>query len=137
MLKRSENSHVSDTSATVLVVDDTSSSRMVARKTLNDLGFFTLIASDGEAALAKVRDFHPDAIVTDLEMPGMDGEELIEMLRSSQNPCIRDIPIIVSSSKVDVRTLSKLVSLQVDAFVPKPVDVRLLAKKALQLFKII
>lgn len=134
MLKRPESNLTFDLTATVLVVDDAASSRRLIKKVLDDLGFFTVIACDGEAALAKVWEYHPDAIVTDLEMPRMDGEELIEKLRSSENPRIRELPIIVSSTKIDGTTLAHLGLLHVNAVVPKPVDVRLLARKALRLF---
>lgn len=136
MLKRPEMNELPVTSATVLVVDDAAAIRHLVSKTLDGLGFYTLIAADGEAAMTTVRDFHPDAIVTDLEMPGMDGETLIAALKSSENPVIRSLPIIVCSSKVDPDTLAKLAALGVDAVVPKPVDVRLLAIQALKVFVI-
>lgn len=136
MLKPPELNELPVTSATVLVVDDAAAMRLLVSKTLNSLGFHTLIAADGAAAMATVRDFHPDAIVTDLEMPGMNGEALIATLKGSKNPVIRDLPIIVCSSKVDPKTLAKLATMGVDAVVPKPVDIRLLAKQALKVFGI-
>ncbi|TWU46521.1 response regulator [Rubripirellula reticaptiva] len=90
---------------------------------------------DGASALVHIRDFHPDALVTDLEMSGMDGLSLISALRSSDNPIQRDIPIIVCSSKVDNQTIAELRKLGADAIVPKPVNVKLLAETALRLFK--
>ncbi len=134
MLRCPKTTDLPATSATVLVVDDTASARYLVTKTLDDLGFTTLIAADGAAALSSVRDYHPDAIVTDLEMPGMDGERLIEKLRSSAHGWIRGLPIIVCSSKTDAKTVGKLRQLGVDAVVPKPVDRRLLAEEALRLF---
>lgn len=136
MLKRPGMNELPVASATVLVVDDAEAMRWLVSKTLDGLGFYTLIAADGEAALTTLRDYHPDAIITDLEMRGMDGEALITILKSSENPVIRSLPIIVCSSKVDPETLAKLAALGVDAVVPKPVDVRLLAKQALKNFGI-
>ncbi len=136
MLKRPETNEAPITAATVLVVDDAAAMRFIVTKTLDELGFATLIAVDGEAAVVAIRDFHPDAVVTDLEMPGMDGERLIKDLRSSGNPCVRDLPIIVCSSKLDASTLAALARLGVNAVVPKPIDVRLLAKEAIANFKI-
>ena len=121
-------------SATVLVVDDAAAARLLITKTLIRLGFSTIVASDGESALRAVRKFHPDAIVTDLEMPGMDGEQLIEALRNSEHFGLRHLPVIVCSSKVDADTLAKLTVLHVEAVVPKPVDVKALARAALRLF---
>ena len=121
-------------SVIVLVVDDAASSRLLVTKTLNSLGFTTIVASDGESALRAVRKFNPNAIVTDLEMPGMDGEQMIEVLRNSEHFGLRHLPVIVCSSKVDVDTLAKLAVLHVDAVVPKPIDVKELTKAALRLF---
>ena len=136
MLKRPDTTDFLGTSATVLVVDDAVGARYLVTKTLDQLGFSTLIAWDGETTLGKVYDFHPDAIVTDLEMPGMDGEQLMDALRSNENPCIRELPIVVCSSKCDAATMAHLAALGASAIVPKPVDVGLLASAALRHFRL-
>jgi len=134
MLKGLEPTGTPVLSAIILVVDDAASSRLLVTTTLNRLGFSTIVASDGESALRSVRKFHPDAIVTDLEMPGMDGEQMIEALRNSEHFGLRHLPVIVCSSKADAATLAKLTVLHVDAVVPKPIDVKELARAALRLF---
>jgi len=134
MLRKIPTNGISIPAATVLVVDDMASARFVVKTTLDRLGFDTLIAPDGEIALTVLHACHPDAIVTDLEMPGIDGEALVHALRNSEDPVLRDIPVIVCSSKVDEETLRKLRDLDVDAFVPKPVDVASLTRQALRLF---
>ncbi|MCM2369665.1 response regulator [Aporhodopirellula aestuarii] len=134
MLKIPDPNATLPTAATVLVVDDAASSRHLVAATLERLGFNTLKADDGRSALSVIRDFHPDAIVTDLEMPGMDGETMIEDLRNSEIEYCREIPIIVCSSKLDVETLVELNQLHVHAVVPKPVDVRALSFAALRYF---
>ncbi|WP_242631963.1 response regulator [Rubripirellula amarantea] len=127
----------SELNPTVLVVDDTDAARRLIVRTLDRIGFSTIVAIDGESALHNIRDFRPDAIVTDLEMPGMDGESLIEKLRSNPDERVRELPVIVCSSKNDLETRRNLLRLGVNAIVPKPVDVRMLARRALKLFKII
>src|SRR6056297_706619 len=101
MLKRPDLSELPVPSSIVLVVDDAASARLVVSRTLDRLGFETLFATDGEAALRTISDYRPDALVTDLEMPGMDGEALIQKLKANRNPVLREMPIIVCSSKVD------------------------------------
>lgn len=118
----------------VLIVDDTASARLVVQRTLDQLGYRTIVATNGEAALLAIRDHQPTALVTDLEMPGMDGEQLIEVLREHERLHSSHLPIIVCSSKVDDNTLANLIRLRVDAVVPKPVDVKILADKAAELF---
>lgn len=136
MLIRPEQNRIADSPTTVLVVDDTAASRLVVGKTLVALGFNPIMACNGHSALLQVYDLLPDAIVTDLEMPGMDGEELIFNLRASLHLRVRDIPIIVSTSKIDRGTLARLDCLGVEAVVPKPIDVRDLSEKALQFFRV-
>jgi len=135
MLRGPESTGTPVLSTTVLVVDDAASARLLVTKTLNSLGFKTIVAADGESALRAVLKFHPDAIVTDLEMPGMDGEQMIEALRNSGLFGLHKLPVIVCSSKIDADTLTKLRELHVDAVVPKPVDVKELARAALRLFE--
>ncbi len=134
MLKVPERNSDRELFPTVLVVDDAASSRHLVTRTLERLGFSTLVAEDGRAALKLARDTSPDAIVTDLEMPIMDGEKLIEGLRTGDIEHLRDIPIIVCSSKINEKTLSELNQLHVEAVVPKPVNVRALAVAALRYF---
>src|SRR6187455_831953 len=60
----------------ILVVDDHAGSRAALEALLREEGFGTSTASDGEAALAEARREPPSLILTDLQMPGMDGVEL-------------------------------------------------------------
>ncbi|TWT87913.1 response regulator [Neorhodopirellula pilleata] len=136
MLRRSETNDPPVHAATVLVVDDTASARYLVTTTLGRLGFSTVIAGNGQTALETLRDSQLDAIVTDLEMPEMGGEELIRAVRNHRDRRIRNLPIIVCTSKVDASTLATLARLGVNAVVPKPVDVRLLVEHAIKLFKI-
>ncbi len=120
--------------ATVLVVDDAAQTRILVTSTLDRLGFPTLVAVDGESALHAIHDFHPDAIVTDIEMPRLNGLELIRAIRTSENGFVRELPVVVCSSHTDDETIEKLDQFAVEAVVPKPVDVSLLAETALRCF---
>ena len=77
----------------VLVVDDDRGVRAVMAKTLRRASFEVTEASDGLDALDKLAEELPDAIVCDLEMPGLNGRELLEKLRSSDRT--KEIPIIM------------------------------------------
>jgi CheY-like chemotaxis protein len=81
--------------STVLVVDDDSSIRMVLRMILEKDGYEVVEAEHGEAALAHLPALLPDIVVTDLTMPVLNGEGLIERLRSA--PRTASIPIVVVS----------------------------------------
>jgi two-component system, cell cycle sensor histidine kinase and response regulator CckA len=71
--------------ATILVVDDRAASREIARATLDHGGHQVIEASDGHQALRLAAADHPDLVLTDLLMPGMDGYQFVRELRSRQD----------------------------------------------------
>jgi CheY-like chemotaxis protein len=81
-----------DTAPLVLIVEDDLSTRVMYRDYLNQSGFRTADAHNGFQALEKAQQLHPDAIVTDLAVPGMDGFEFCRKLLQSE--VTRAIPII-------------------------------------------
>jgi len=86
----------------VLVVDDDPLNRKLAELQLHDAGFSVDTADSAEAALAKASAAPPDAILSDIQMPGMDGFQLREALRRDTR--LARIPIIlVSSAMVEER----------------------------------
>ena len=76
----------------VLIVEDDLSTRVLYREYLQQDGFRTVDAHNGHQALEKARDLHPDAVVTDLAVPGMDGFEFCRALQ--QSAMMRAIPIL-------------------------------------------
>lgn len=82
----------SPTSPLVLVVEDDQATRVLYCEYLNDAGFRTADAHNGFQALEKARQLRPDAIVTDLAVPGMDGFEFCRALQESVDT--RDLPIL-------------------------------------------
>ena len=76
----------------VLIVEDDLSTRLLYREHLVMAGFRIIDAHNGYQALEKARDQHPDAVVTDLAVPGMDGFEFCRALQQSADT--RTIPIL-------------------------------------------
>ena len=76
----------------VLIVEDDQSTRLMYRDHLTSRGFRTADAHNGFQALEKAQELRPDAVVTDLAVPGMDGFEFCRALQRS--PETRDIPIL-------------------------------------------
>jgi two-component system, cell cycle response regulator DivK len=81
-----------DDAPLVLIVEDDLSTRVMYRHLLADAGFRTEDAHNGHQALEKARDTRPDAVLTDLAVPGMDGFEFCRALK--QLATARDIPIL-------------------------------------------
>ena len=80
------------TAARILVVEDDPDNRRIVVKVLAVDGYTTLEAADGESAVALARREHPDAILMDLAMPGVDGWEAARRLKA--DPATADIPIV-------------------------------------------
>ena len=81
----------------VLTVDDSRTMRDMLRLALTNAGFTVLQAEDGEHGLQVLREGAPDVIVTDINMPRLDGYGFIEGVRA--DPQHRTIPILVLSTE--------------------------------------
>jgi two-component system chemotaxis sensor kinase CheA len=81
----------------ILVVDDSLTTRMLEQSILESAGFEVDLAVSGEEALGKARRRRYSLFLVDVEMPGMDGFELVEQVRS--DPLLRDIPAILVTSR--------------------------------------
>jgi len=106
--------------ASVLLVDDSISARKVLGGQLGRAGLAVTTAVDGQEALERLRERIFDAIVTDLEMPRINGYELIEEVR--RRPATRDLPILVITTRAGSKHQEFARQLGVDAYFTKPVD---------------
>ena len=79
----------------VLVAEDDFNVRLTLEIVLEDEGFETLMASDGEEALAAARSSAPDVILLDQIMPKLDGKQVFEALKADDST--KDIPVLVLS----------------------------------------
>jgi PAS domain S-box-containing protein len=79
--------------ATILVVDDRATNREVARIILDDAGHHVIQATEGRQGLELAQQLHPDVVITDVVMPGMDGYEFVHHLRADAGTA--DIPILL------------------------------------------
>jgi len=104
--------------STILVVDDTPTNLSVLLDYLNQSGFKTLIAQDGEGALEQADYAHPDIILLDVMMPGIDGFETCKRLKD--NPVTQDIPVIFMTALSE--TMDKVKGFQHGAvdYITKP-----------------
>jgi two-component system sensor histidine kinase/response regulator len=82
--------------STILIVDDTPANLRLLSHVLSKEGYAYIEASDGEKALKLAEKHHPDLILLDIMMPGMDGFEVVKQLKTEEN--LAEIPIIFLSS---------------------------------------
>jgi len=86
----------SDVSKLIMMVDDSPSMRMLLRAALTDLGYAVVEAEDGVSALEKLDDIEPDLLITDINMPRLDGFGLIAQVRGAGRS---SLPILVLTTE--------------------------------------
>lgn len=106
--------------STILIVDDEIQNRKLLVTMLSPHGYNTLTAANGKEALSQIAKCRPDLILLDIMMPGMDGFQLAEMLKSS--PDTSDIPIIMVTALPDRGARTAGLSAGAEDFLTKPVD---------------
>ncbi len=85
---------------------------------LVDAGYTVVTAEDGEKALQRIRETHPDLVIMDLVMPYHDGFEITRSLR--QSPATRNLPIIILSMKEKETDVLRCFDLGADDYIRKP-----------------
>ena len=80
----------------ILIADDSATAVAQMSKTLAPLGHVILTARDGEEAVSRIREEHPDLVILDLIMPKVNGFQLCRVIRS--DPALKGLPIIVVTS---------------------------------------
>jgi len=101
----------------VLVIDDALSLLRVAERTLEREGYEVVTACDGLEGLSKVREQKPDLILLDIVMPGLDGVQLLRLVRQSSRT-----PVIMLTSDREADTVKTALDLGADGYVVKPVS---------------
>jgi len=111
----------------VLVVEDSGTILKVVKYFLELEGFQVLEAADGAAGLETAKREKPHAIVTDYNMPGMDGVTMVKALRA--DPSTRDIAVLMLTSENSVESETRALSGGADDYILKPVEPRRLAAR--------
>lgn len=105
----------------VLLVEDDRDGRLLFAEWLRDAGFRVETAHNGLQALARALELRPDAVCTDLHLPGIDGYELTRRLKG--DPRTSDIPILaVTGYAPFTQDPSRADRAGCDAILPKPCD---------------
>ncbi len=112
---------------TVLVIDDNPDLLDMVDAILSDTGFLVAKTVSGEEGLTVARNLRPNLILLDLNMPRMDGWEVLRLLKA--DAATRDIPVAIFSVRTDLK--DKIFGLQRGAvdYIPKPFQYEHLAER--------
>ncbi|MCJ8308580.1 MAG: response regulator [Hyphomicrobiales bacterium] len=108
------------TTATVLAIDDSKTMRQMLQMCLSGAGFEVITAEDGADGVQKLQQSDPDVIITDINMPVMDGFEFIETVRGG-NIATR-LPILVLTTESDEEKKARARAAGATGWIVKPFD---------------
>ena len=104
----------------ILAIDDSPIIHKIITSALTPLGYEVITAPDGEQGLALVRSVHPDLVITDVVMPGIDGYEVTRRLR--RDPAFAYLPILVLTSQSSLDEKIRAFEAGADDHVVKPFE---------------
>ncbi len=105
---------------TVWIIDDDKSIRWVVEKALQKAGIITRSFASGKELLAALQGDLPDALITDIRMPGMDGLELLDKVQHSHP----NLPVIVMTAHSDLESAVSAFHGGAFEYLPKPFDIK-------------
>ena len=118
----------------ILVVDDFSTMRRIIKNLLRDLGFTnTDEADDGNTALPMLQTGKYDFLVTDWNMPGMTGIELLQNVRSDDN--LKSLPVLMVTAEAKRDQIVAAAQAGVNGYVVKPFTAAVLKEKIEKIFE--
>ncbi|MCK5312309.1 MAG: response regulator [Desulfobacteraceae bacterium] len=122
-----------DPNIKILVADDSGTMRVMFKQMLNKAGFENIVvAVNGKDGLEKVKEEKPDLIVSDWNMPVMDGLEFLQELRKTDK--YKDLPFIMATAQSDKSSQIAIMDAGGNGHVPKPFDEKQIKKAVEKVF---
>ncbi len=115
---------MTESQAHLLIVDDNKVNRLLMSRSVEMLGHRASLAENGRVAMQMLQTGRYDVLLLDIEMPEMDGFEVLEALKA--DPTLRDLPVIVTSSVEGLDNIVRCIELGAEDYIPKPVNKTLL-----------
>lgn len=123
-----------DKSMRVLVVDDFSTMRRIIKNLLRELGFAnTVEADDGATALPILRGGDVDFLITDWNMPGMPGIDLLNAVRSDEG--LKHIPVLMVTAEAKREQIVEAAQAGINGYIVKPFTAQTLQQKIEKIFE--
>lgn len=118
----------------ILIVDDFSTMRRIIKNLLRDLGFTnTYEADDGTTALPILKNGSFDFLITDWNMPGMSGIDLLSYVRADDR--IKHLPVLIVTAEAKREQIIKAAQAGVNGYVIKPFTAQVLKEKIERIFE--
>ena len=118
----------------ILVVDDFSTMRRIVKNLLSDLGFNnTVEAEDGHSALAVLRQDAVELVVTDWNMPGMTGIDLLRSIRADEK--LKTLPVLMVTAEAKREQIIEAAQNGVNGYIIKPFTAQTLEEKLGKIFE--
>ena len=125
---------VLDKNLKILVVDDFSTMRRIVKNLLRDLGFNNVVeADDGNTALPMLKSGGIDFLVTDWNMPGMEGIDLVKAVRADDN--MKSMPILMVTAEAKREQIVVAAQAGVNGYIVKPFTAATLKEKIDKIFE--
>lgn len=105
---------------TILAIDDSPSVRMMVQMTLSGAGYTVVLAVDGEDGLQKAAEHRPDAVLTDQNMPRLDGIGFIRRFRTT--PASAGVPVVFISTESSSGIVQQAREAGATGWIVKPFD---------------
>jgi chemosensory pili system protein ChpA (sensor histidine kinase/response regulator) len=105
---------------TVMVVDDSLTVRKITSRLLTREGYQVVLAKDGVDALEQLQEFLPDVVLSDIEMPRMDGFDLVRNMRA--DPRLKPLPVIMITSRTADKHRNYAFEIGANHYLGKPYD---------------
>ncbi|WP_177429834.1 chemotaxis response regulator CheY [Pseudomonas sp. SWI44] len=118
----------------ILIVDDFSTMRRILKNLLRDLGFTNIFeADDGMSALPMLKKGSFDFLITDWNMPGMSGIDLLNFVRADDR--IKHLPVLIVTAEAKREQIIKAAEAGVNGYVIKPFTAQVLKVKIEKIFE--
>ena len=111
---------------TVLIVEDNEMNLKLARELLQIDGLDTIEAATGTDGVALARSRHPDVVVTDIQLPDLDGWSALRRLR--EDPTLADLVVVAVTAFATAGDEARFLAGGFDGYLPKPIDARTFAQ---------
>ncbi|MFH1125477.1 MAG: response regulator [Pseudomonadota bacterium] len=115
----------------ILIVEDSATQAKQLEIQLREQGFMVTVAANGREGIAEAKRSKPNLIISDIQMPEMNGYEMCRLIK--QEPGLKEIPIILLTTLTDPSDVIEALNVNADSYVSKPYDEKYLLAKINQL----